>query len=214
MYSWIFVNLANVLFAVAYLVKDMFWLRVISVIACAANMAYLYLAPDKPLWWGMGWDAVFVGINMVQIVLLFRERRAVKFGLEEEELFETVFKNLSPLEYKRLLRVATWVDFPAGSALAREEEAVPTLMVIYRGAVTVEKKGRRVTVLKPGDFVGEMSYVSESRVASATVVAVEMTRVLSWSKEVLQKFLADDPGLKMSLETVLSCNMASKLTQQ
>jgi len=213
MYSWFFVNLANFLFALAYLVKDMFWLRAISVVACSANMAYLYLAPDKPLWWGIGWDVVFVAINAVQIMILFREQRIVHLGEEEKEIFETVFRQLSPLEFKRMLNIARWDNQPAGTVLAREEEALTSLMLISRGTVRVEKKGREITVLKPGDFVGEMSFVS-ANVASATVIAVELTRLLCWDKDRLRKLLVNDPGLKMSLEAVLSCNMVDKLKRQ
>ncbi len=213
MYSWVFVNLANVLFALAYLVKDIFWLRTISIIACIANMVYLYVAPDKPLWWGIGWDACFVGINTVQIWILFREQRTLHFGTEENELFATVFKNLSPLEFRRLLNVARWDDTPVGSVLAREDERLSSLMLISRGTARVEKNERFITTLKPGDFIGEMSFVSATA-ASATVKAGESTRLLCWDKDKLQTLLAGDPGLKMSLDTVLSCNMAEKLKRQ
>ncbi len=213
MYSWFFVNLANVLFALAYLVKDIFWLRAISVVACSANGIYLFLAPDKPLWWGIGWDAVFVAINSVQIWILLREKRTIVFGPDEKELFETVFRRLSSLEFKRLLDVSHWVNQPADTILAKENEMLSSLMLIYRGVVRVAKQGRTITILKPGDFVGEMSFVSETT-ASATVVVMELARLLCWDKDKLCKLLAEDPGLKMSLDEVLSCNMADKLKRQ
>jgi len=211
-YSWFFVNLANILFALAYLVKDIFWLRMISVVACAANGVYLFIAPDKPLWWGIGWDAVFVVINVIQIWILLRDKRTVRLGPEEKEIYESVFKQCTPLEFRRLLNVTYWKDYPAGTVLAREDETLPSLMLIYSGAAKVEKKGRQVALLKSGDFVGEMSYVSESK-ATATVMTTEVARLMCWDKAKLTRLMDSDNSLKLSLDSVLSCNMADKLNR-
>ena len=117
---------------------------------------------------------------------------------------------MSPLEYRRLLNLAHWENKPAGAVMANEDKMLPQLMLLYSGTVQVEKKGRIIAVLKSGDFVGEMSFVSVN-VASATVTATEQTRLLCWDKNQLKKFLDNDPSLKMSLESTLSCNMAKKL---
>jgi CRP-like cAMP-binding protein len=210
MYSWIFVNLANILFALAYLVKDIFWLRIISVVACAANIVYLYVGPDKPLWWGIGWDIVFVLINIVQIWILLGEKRNIHFGREEQELYEAVFNRITPLEYRRLLNAAHWEKKEIGDVLAKEGALLPVLMVIYSGAVRIEKNGKVIAILKSGDFVGEMSYVCGDK-ASATVIVDEHVRLLCWDKARLTRLLGNEPSLKTSIDAVLSHNMAIKL---
>lgn len=212
MNTWILVTLANALFAAAYLVKNIFWLRILSIFACGANMAYLYFAPDKPLWWGIGWDAAFIVINSAHVWILFIEQRTTHLGSEETDIYEAVFPQLSRLEFQRLLRVSRWEDRPDGDILAQEGAPLAGLVLLCRGSARVERNNELVTILKAGDFIGEMSYFSGHN-ASATVSAQNNVRILIWDSSPLQKLLKKDPGLKNSLDAVLSRNMADKLSR-
>lgn len=68
------VHVANVLYLVSYLVKDVLWLHVLTVVAGLVSMPYFGLRAD-PLWAPVAWNVVFVAINTYQIHLLWRERR-------------------------------------------------------------------------------------------------------------------------------------------
>lgn len=64
-------HLAFALIAFSFLVRDILWLRALSIAASLAS----YLAPSNPLWIVIRWNVVFIGLNLVQIAILFRERR-------------------------------------------------------------------------------------------------------------------------------------------
>ncbi|MFN0124986.1 MAG: hypothetical protein ACKV2V_31160, partial [Blastocatellia bacterium] len=92
----------------SYLVSDLFWLRCLSIVASLAGIAYNYFVPATPLWLVIYWNIAFVGINVIQLELMRREKRGVRFSPEEQERYDTVFRGFSPVEFSRLVRCARW----------------------------------------------------------------------------------------------------------
>jgi hypothetical protein len=66
---------ANVLYLLAYVVRDMLMLRVLTVVAASMLTAYLYLQPE-PLVMAACWNLVFVILNAVWAYGLIKARRA------------------------------------------------------------------------------------------------------------------------------------------
>ncbi|HMP08038.1 MAG TPA: hypothetical protein PJ982_16945, partial [Lacipirellulaceae bacterium] len=74
-------HLGNVLYLVAYSVRDMLWLRIITVIATLCLMPYYYFR-DEPLYAPIAWCTLFTLVNLVQIAILILEKRPVFLGEE------------------------------------------------------------------------------------------------------------------------------------
>ena len=73
---------------------------------------------------------------------------------KDKELYETLFRDLSPVEYLKVTKIAEWKKFKAGDTLIREAHLVTDLILIYNGTVDVMVKGKKVAQLKDGQFVG------------------------------------------------------------
>lgn len=86
----IFGHLAFVLIVFSFLVKDILWLRVISIIASIAGIVYNYFVPAAPLWLVINWNLVFIAINIVQIGILLREKMSVSSPLP----YHTIFRHI------------------------------------------------------------------------------------------------------------------------
>jgi CRP-like cAMP-binding protein len=72
-------------------------------------------------------------------------------------------------EIARLVRV---VDVPAGRSLTREGEPGSDFFVIAEGSVRIEREGRLLRTLGPGDFLGEIALIDGGpRTATATTVS-------------------------------------------
>ena len=110
-------HLAFALIALSFLVRDILWLRALSIAASLASISYSYYAPARPLWLVIGWNIVFIALNLTQITLLLRERRGVSFTDQERELYQTSFARFTPVEFTRLIRIAAWKDAAAGTKL-------------------------------------------------------------------------------------------------
>lgn len=206
-------HLAFALIALSFLVRDILWLRALSITASVASIAYGYYAADEPLWIIIGWNIVFIVLNVLQISWLLKERRGVSFTDEERELYETSFSRFTPVEYMRLLRLATWRDAAPGTKLVTAGEEAPEVMLLFSGRVEVEKNGRRLAELRSGDFVGEISFVKGTP-AAATVTTLEPTRYVSWPCTALRQLLDRNPSMGMVLQAELSEDMADKLSRR
>lgn len=208
-----FSHIASGLTVVAYLVKDILWLRLLAVLSCFFGIAYGYFYHSGPQWVLIGWNIVFIVINVVQISLILRERSGVSFSEEEQELYETMFQSFAPFEFMKLLRIGNWSDAKVGDVLAIEDQPIDRVMLIYNGAVNVESKGEQVAQLKDGSFIGEISFI-RGGAATATIRAAEATRLLSWSKESLKQLLNRNPSMRSAMQAVLSTDLTKKLVKR
>ena len=205
-------NLSFGLTALSFLMRDILLLRIFATISCLLGVAYNYFIPVGPLWLVIFWLSLFASINLVRIVMLIFENRGIKFSEEEQELYDTVFKNFAPIEFLKLLRVAEWRMSGEGEYLAFENQALDSLKLIYNGDAVVEKNGREIARLHDGRFVGELSYLQGTDNATAAVRTVRNTRYLSWQKEELRKLLKRNPTMNVAMNTLFQHDIIEKLS--
>jgi CRP-like cAMP-binding protein len=206
-------HIAFILIALSFLVRDILWLRALSISASIASISYSYFAPAQPLWLVIGWNIVFIALNLIQIAVLLRERRGVAFTDEEKELYQTSFSRFTPVEFLRLIRIASWKDASPGAELMRAGEETAEVMLLFSGRVNVEKNGRKLAELRSGDFVGEIGFVKRTP-AAATVTVLEPTRYVAWPKPALRSLLDRNPSMAIVLNAELTEDMADKLARR
>ena len=98
----------------AYLLKDILWLRLLTILSCLATITFAYLVTGGPYWTVISWSLLFTAINTVQIAIIIRERAGVDFTEVEKELHETLFKNFAPFEFMKLMRIGKWLEAKKG----------------------------------------------------------------------------------------------------
>jgi CRP-like cAMP-binding protein len=110
--------------------------------------------------------------------------------------FERVplFESLSKKGIRSLVQAATEVDIPAGKVLVREGEFTRHLYVVLRGTADVMRKGKKLNELVPGDFFGEMAFLSGAP-RSATVTARTDLRVMVLGPRELDVIIEKEPAL-------------------
>lgn len=201
--------LANVLFCVAYVARDMAKLRGITMVACVCTFPYFYFQPS-PLWSAMFWQAAFFVINGVNLTILLLERRPVILTEEQQRLHLMTFHRMSPREMLKVLRIAQWHELESGEAMITEGDFINRLMLIYEGTARVTLEGRFKAHLGPGEFVGEMSYLTGKQ-TSADVIASEPLRFLSWERRDLDLLYLKEPALKDIMQSIIGVDLAEKL---
>ncbi len=206
-------HLASILTMVAYLLKDILWLRLLTIASCIAGIAFNYFVPAEPLWSVIYWNLLFMVINIVQVAILIKERAGVRFTEEEKELHDTLFKNFAPFEFMKLMRIAEWREAKQGDVLAVEEQPLDAVMLIYNGLVRVEAQGKEVAQLTDGNFIGEVSFITGGG-ASATVRALQPTRYITWPKIEVTKLLNRNPSMRLAMQSVLSTDLSKKLMRR
>ncbi len=199
------IHAANVLYLFAFMVRDIMWLRILTVVAASFLIPYFYFQP-VPLMTAIYWNLAFTALNLFWIVLLFLERRPVKLSEEERRLCELVFRTMTPREMIKILKLASWQSAVAGECFVERGKPLDRLMVIYSGKACVEVDGKNVTELQPGQFIGSISYITEET-APANIVSLEPTRYVSWPKSKLQDFMKKNPDLHMALKTTRALDL-------
>ena len=206
-------HLAFGLIAFSFLVKDILWLRIVSILASLFSVFYNWVIPVEPMWIPIGWNFVFVGLNLYHIAVIIYEKRPIKMAPKDKELYETLFKDLSPVEYLKISKVAQWKTFKSGETIIRQEHLVPDLFLIYNGTVDVVVENKKVAELKDGQFVGEMSFLTE-KTATATCIVKHNTECLVWKQPEFKELLKRNPSLYYTIQSLLSNQLVSYSNKQ
>jgi hypothetical protein len=205
----VFIHIANAIYLASYLVKDILWLRILTVAAGLVILGYYAWMP-MPIWAGVGWNILFLAINLRQIQVLLMERRPVTLRPDEMHLYKQTFRRLTEREFAKLLAIGQWKEVGAGERLVRHGEALHELMVLASGRARFEIDGRSTGELRAGCLVGEMSFLS-GKAPNADVVAMEPTRTVTWQDDVLRKLLDANAELRAGVQEVIGEDLSAKL---
>ena len=203
------IHAANVLYLFAYLVRDILWLRILTVFAATLLIAYFWVQPE-PLMAPIYWNLLFTALNLFWIARLHLERRPIRLSDEERQLCELVFHTMSPREMMRILKLTTWHDAAADERFVSKGDTLDRLIVIYSGLACARIDGRDIATLQPGQFIGSISYITEET-APTDIVALEPTRYVCWSKAELKSFMNTNPDLHAALQTTLAIDLTKWL---
>ena len=206
-------HLAFGLIAFSFLVKDILWLRVVSILASLFSVLYNYIIPVEPMWLAINWNIVFVLVNLYHIAVIIYEKRPIKMAPKDKELYETLFKDLSPVEYLKISKVARWEKYKSGEKIIVQGTPVLDLILIYNGSVDVVVGKKKVAELKDGQFVGEMSFLTE-KLATATCIVKHDTECLVWKQPEFKDLLKRNPSLYYTIQGLLSNQLVGYSNKQ
>ena len=206
-------HLAFGLIAFSFLVKDILWLRIVSILASLFSVFYNWVIPIEPMWIAIHWNFVFIILNLYHIAVIIYEKRPIKMAPKDKELYETLFKDLSPVEYLKISKVAQWKKYKSGETIIRQDHLVPDLILIYNGTVDVVVENKKVAELKDGQFVGEMSFLTEKS-ATATCIVKHDTECLVWKQPEFKDLLKRNPSLYYTIQSLLSSQLVSYSNKQ
>ena len=206
-------HLAFGLIAFSFLVKDILWLRIVSILASLFSVFYNWVIPIEPMWIAIHWNFVFIILNLYHIAVIIYEKRPIKMAPKDKELYETLFKDLSPVEYLKISKVAQWKKYKSGETIIRQDHLVPDLILIYNGTVDVVVENKKVAELKDGQFVGEMSFLTE-KTATATCIVKHNTECLVWKQPEFKELLKRNPSLYYTIQSLLSNQLVSYSNKQ
>ena len=185
----------------------MFWLRIIAVIGLVFEIFYL---SSGDMHTGIGWDAIFIIINLYQIFRLVYDQRRLRYMKELHLLSQGAFASLTREQLAQLVKVGSWRTLEPGTQVTREGEPVKDLVLICDGQMVVESQGRTITHLHGGSLVGELAFVS-GNAASATVTAQRVTRAFVLEMEKLRKVVRVDDLVASAVDRVVGRDLAAKL---
>jgi hypothetical protein len=134
-------DVVNLIFLGAYWVKDILWLRMLSIVGSLLIIPYYLLQPE-PLWTPTVWSFVFISVHAVRAWGIVKERQPVAFTSDEQLLYEKTFNALSPQQFKRLLGIGEWQELERGYVLHSIGDSPVSLEAVVRGELEARRNGR------------------------------------------------------------------------
>jgi CRP-like cAMP-binding protein len=189
----------------------MVWLRILAAVALSFEAIYLFVESDKPLWVSLIWSAIFIIINIAQLVLIYRERAKTRLDQAEQLLKQRLFPALSDMDFFYLLQAAERKEVAPGTALTTQGERLNHLHVITQGRADVVVNGQIVATLGEGSLVGEVSFFRDD-VATASVLARDNLQSLSLGRAQLRALMRERAAIGVAVHESIGKDMGEKLT--
>jgi|TARA_Y100000310_G_C20470856_1_gene709953 hypothetical protein len=203
-------HISFILTALSFYVRDILMLRALAIVSGIFGVFYSFNITVEPLWLTIFWLCVFMSINGVRIFNILMERRGISFTEEERELFGTIFRQFAPVEFMKIMRIATWKSAQPEEILATQGEEMDDVKLIFNGEVAIERDGEQIAHSRDGAFIGEMSFI-KGGAATATVKTLRLTRYVVWPKTYLESLLKRNPTMDLAMKAVFSMDMVKKL---
>jgi len=116
------------------------------------------------------------------------------------DLLERVplFAGVSAAGLEELGAIADKMDVRAGTVLTREGYREGFFFVIESGSVRIERGGRTINTLGPGDFLGEIALL-DGGPRTATATTETPCRLLSMTYQMFHELLDASPAIRSAI---------------
>ncbi|MGM0441813.1 MAG: cyclic nucleotide-binding domain-containing protein [Elusimicrobiota bacterium] len=200
------INIAYIFMLIAFMLRDLLWLRVILICAHLSFIVYSTLVGNYSM---LGWNAVFLLINSVQAVILLQKRRPVELSPEMEKIYQNAFDCLKRKEFLYFWHTGR-EESSEEKYLVERGTRQNDLFYITAGKVEIISEGEKVTVLKPGDFIAETSIFLDDTV-NIDARPMGEVKFIRWPQEVLLGLRKTNPEVLSKVERLVSRYMVKKL---
>jgi hypothetical protein len=203
------INLSNVVFLVAYSVRDVLKLRILAVVGEGLTLPYYYFQNEK-LWPPIFWGVAFMVVNVVRVVAAALERRPVVLSDNEEKLYCVAFSSIDKREFLKLVSLARWIECSPGEFIVEKGQHISEAIVVIGGDIEAILSGDSRMALRPGQLIGDVSAYS-GLTSPADVVARGPGTLAKWDLRHVREFTESRPELRANLLQIVSMDLAAKL---
>ena len=201
------------LIALSYAMRDIKWLRIFMILACAVDIIVYYgIRPGQPMWVQLLMSILLIAINVYQLVALWKETQSNVFDEEAKLLYDRVFYLLTPGEFRRLLKVGSFETLQAGDTLLSKDKRADAISVVVAGELDVRLGDNTLSKIHVGGFAGEMSYFT-GQAASVNVCAAVKTQTFRIGHREFETLRDKYPEMHIKLTGILGRDISEKLRQ-
>ena len=118
-----------------------------------------------------------------------------------------LFASASKPELEEIASIADEIDLPEGKAVIREGETGREFLVIVEGSADVNRGGRKIATLGPGDFAGEIALIAKMP-RTATITTTSPVRALVITDRAFRQLLEHSPQIQIGVLSALAERLA------
>jgi len=206
----LFGHFTYALLILSMLMRRMVWLRSLAVASGLAKIVYRAFFIIDPV--SVLWETIFVLVNVGQLLVIWYYEYRHRFTDDQAHFADSMPASVERRAIKNMLSFSRLIEIEEGKAITTEGQAVKDLVYIASGVAKVETAGRIVAVCGPGDYIGELSFLT-GEPATATTTAVKPVRLLAFDQEKLHQAIESDAGIRRAMESGLNRNLVGKLVR-
>lgn len=206
----LFGHFTYALLVASMLMRRMVWLRVLAVASGVTKIAYRAFFVIDPV--SVLWETVFVLVNVIQLLIIWYYEYRHRFSDEQAHFAASMPPNVERRAIRKMLGFSRLIDVEEGKAITTEGQPVKDLVYIASGVAKVETAGRIVAVCGPGDYIGELSFLTGDT-ATATTTAAKPVKLLAFDQAKLHQAIESDAGIRRAMEAGLNRNLVGKLVR-
>jgi CRP/FNR family transcriptional regulator, cyclic AMP receptor protein len=118
-----------------------------------------------------------------------------------------LFSSASKAELAEIASIADEIDLPEGKTIIKEGDAGREFFVLIEGTADVERGGRKVASIGPGDFVGEIALIAKTP-RNATITTTSPVRALVITDRAFRQLLDHSPQIQIGVLQALAERLA------
>jgi CRP-like cAMP-binding protein len=118
-----------------------------------------------------------------------------------------LFSSASKQELADIASIADEIDLPEGRTLIKEGDSGREFFVLVDGTAEVERGGKKVASIGPGDFFGEISLIAKTP-RNATITTTSPVRALVITDRAFRQLLDHSPQISIGVLTALAERLA------
>lgn len=206
----LFGHFTYALLILSMLMRRMVWLRALAVASGLTKIVYRAFFVIDPV--SVLWETVFVLVNVIQLLIIWYYEYRHRFSNEQAHFAESMPANVERRAIRKMLGFSRLVEVAEGQAITIEGQPVKDLVYIASGVAKVETAGRVVAVCGPGDYIGELSFLTGAT-ATATTTAAKPVKLLAFDQAKLHQAIESDAGIRRAMEAGLNRNLVGKLVR-
>lgn len=201
-----FYSIAALFSGLAYLLGNILWLRILLV--CAAIL-YIVSGISLGITSMVGWNAAYLVINLYHMTVLLLDRITITLPNEIKDIYPVFFSQMSTREFKKLLMINSFNQFE-DNTIIQESDITDKLFIVLNGKVNIVRENKTIATLKPGDLIGEMSFMSNEP-ASASAIANGQVLCAYWTHANLDKLKTKNRDTYNTFISIIGCDLVRKL---
>ncbi|CAG9853933.1 unnamed protein product [Phyllotreta striolata] len=166
------------------------------------------------------WNFAFMLMNMAQVFHIIYQLRPVKFDVELEEAYHTLFEpfKIPRLQFKKMVSsdFAEIMSLHAGEAYAVQNlTRIDRLGLLLSGKVNVLSDNQFLHPILPCEFLDSPEFESSRNTVDdkfkVSIVAASTCRYLFWQRSSLEYLFVKDTYIATVLTTLIARDIATKL---
>ncbi len=203
----ILLNIAYLAMLAAFLIREVFWLRLTLVLSQVVFIAYALVIDNFSM---TVWNLGFCLINSYQVVRILRQRRPIELPERLEEIYRKSFRPMTRREFLYFWRTGSQEERDGGS-IVREGEQQQSLFLVMQGTAAIWRGGEEVARVGRGDFLADSCDFISPGPSPIEARARGVISLRRWDYPVLKDIRKIDPALMLKIQKIVAGYLTGKL---